>query len=123
MDKKKYIRELFEVVDTHSILILNKDNQLIRLNVPFTVLVVVDLPGLRIGDLGSHLKNRKKLPPSALRILDHIDNKGPSTSEEIITATDMSKRTLRYALRILLSEEILKREPILYDMRKVRYLL
>ena len=53
MDKKKYIRELFEVVDTVSILIINKDNQLIRLNVPFTVLVVLDVPGLSIGDLGS----------------------------------------------------------------------
>lgn len=53
MDKKKYIRELFELVDTHSILIINKDNQLFRLNVPFTVLVVREVPGLRIGDLGS----------------------------------------------------------------------
>jgi len=53
MDKKKYIRELFELVDTYSILIINKDNQLIRLNVPFTVLVVRDVPGLEKGDLGS----------------------------------------------------------------------
>ena len=53
MDKKKYIKELFEVVDTHSILIINKDNQLIRLNVPFTVLVVRKVPGLKVGDLGS----------------------------------------------------------------------
>jgi hypothetical protein len=53
MDRKKYIRELFEVVSTHDILILNKDNQLIRLNVPFTVLVVHEVPGLCIGDLGS----------------------------------------------------------------------
>ena len=53
MDRKKYIRELFEVVDTHSILIISKDNQLIRLNVPFTVLVVREVPGLRKGDLGS----------------------------------------------------------------------
>ena len=53
MDKKKYSRELFEVVDTHSILIIDKDNQLIRLNVPFTVLVVLDVPGLNIGDMGS----------------------------------------------------------------------
>lgn len=51
MDKKKYIRELFEMVDTQSILIINKDNQLIRLNVPFTVLVVRQVPGLRVGDL------------------------------------------------------------------------
>ena len=53
MDRKKYIRELFEVVDTHSILIISKDNQLIKLNVPFTVLVVREVPGLRKGDLGS----------------------------------------------------------------------
>ena len=53
MDHKKYIRELFELVSTTDILIVNKDNQLIRLNVPFTVLVVLDVPGLSIGDLGS----------------------------------------------------------------------
>ena len=53
MDRKKYIRELFEVVSTTDILIVNKDNQLIRLNVPFTVLVVREVPGLHIGDLGS----------------------------------------------------------------------
>ena len=53
MDHKKYIKELFEVVSTTDILIVNKDNQLIRLNVPFTVLVVLDVPGLSIGDLGS----------------------------------------------------------------------
>ena len=53
MDKKKYIRELFEVVSTTDILIIDKHNQLIRLNVPFTVLVVLDVPGLNIGDLGS----------------------------------------------------------------------
>ena len=53
MNKKNYIKELFELVDTHSILIINKDNQLIRLNVPFTVLVVREVPGLRKGELGS----------------------------------------------------------------------
>ena len=53
MDKKKYIKELFEEVDTVSILIINKDNQLIRLNVPFTVLVVRGVPGLSKGDLES----------------------------------------------------------------------
>jgi hypothetical protein len=53
MDKKKYIRELFELVDTHSILIINMDNQLIRLNVPFTVLVVHEVPGLVPGEIAS----------------------------------------------------------------------
>ena len=53
MDKKQYIRELFEVVSTTDILIIDKDNQLVRLNVPFTVLVVHEVPGLHKGDLGS----------------------------------------------------------------------
>ena len=51
MDKRKYIKELFEVVDTHSILIVNEDNHLIRLNVPFTVLVVHEVPGLYPGEI------------------------------------------------------------------------
>jgi len=53
MDKKKYIKELFEVVNTHDILIINKDNHLIRLNVPFTVLVVREVPGLYEGEIAS----------------------------------------------------------------------
>lgn len=53
MDKKKYIRELFEVVSTTDILIINMENQLIRLNVPFTVLVVRDAPGLVPGEIAS----------------------------------------------------------------------
>ena len=51
MDKKKYIKDLFEVVSTTDILIINIDNHLIRLNVPFTVLVVRKVPGLVKGDL------------------------------------------------------------------------
>jgi hypothetical protein len=53
MDKKKYIRELFEVVNTNDILILNMDNQLVRLNVPFTVLVVREVPGLVPGQIAT----------------------------------------------------------------------
>ncbi len=53
MDKKKYIRELFEVVDTSSILIINMDNELVRLNLPFTVLVVREVPGLAPGEIAS----------------------------------------------------------------------
>ena len=53
MDRKKYIRDLFEVVDTHSILIINMDHQLIRLNCPFTVLVVHKVPGLVRGEIAS----------------------------------------------------------------------
>lgn len=53
MDPKKYIRELFEVVSSDSILILDKNNQLIRLNCPFTVLVAFKVPGLNMGDFKS----------------------------------------------------------------------
>ncbi len=73
MDKKKYIRELFEVVDTYSILIINKDNQLIRLNVPFTVLVVREVPGLNKGDLESVVGIKMDI-----RLMDiYIVNKKP----------------------------------------------
>ena len=67
------------------------------------------------------LKNRKRLPPSAMKIINFIDQEGSGTSEEIMTSTGLTKRTLRYALRILLEEEVVRREPVLFDMRKVRY--
>lgn len=51
----------------NDILIINQDNQLIRLNVPFTVLVVHEVPGLRKGDLGSVTAIRMDI-----RLLDMI---------------------------------------------------
>lgn len=50
-EKREYIRKLFEVVSSDSILILDKDNRLIRVNCPFTVLVAFKVPGLNIGDV------------------------------------------------------------------------
>jgi len=73
VDHKKYIRELFEGIDTHGILIINMDNQLIRLKVPFTVLVVREVPGLAKGDLGSVTAIKVNM-----RLIDiHVVNKRP----------------------------------------------
>ena len=73
MDKKKYIKELFEVVSTQDMLIINKDNQLIRLNVPFTVQVVREVPGLNKGSLESVVGIKMDI-----RLMDiYIVNKKP----------------------------------------------
>jgi len=69
------------------------------------------------------LTNRTSLPPSAKKVIEYIKVNGSGTSKEIMNGLDMSKRTLRYALRILIEENIVKRIPVLHDMRKVRYTL
>ena len=51
MNRKKYIRELFELVGTDSILIITKENRLKRVLCPFRVIVIVDVPGLEIGNI------------------------------------------------------------------------
>jgi len=52
MDKnEKYIRELFELVGTDSILVIDKRGKLARLYCPFEVVVVGLLPDLKIGDI------------------------------------------------------------------------
>lgn len=63
------------------------------------------------------------LPPSAQKVISFIEENGPKTSKELMNGIGMSKRTLRYALRILTEEDIVKRVPVLTDMRKVRYKL
>jgi len=52
MDKnEKYIRELFKLVGTDSILIIDRQGKLARLYCPFEVIVTEILPDLRVGDI------------------------------------------------------------------------
>lgn len=52
MDKnEKYIRELFELVGTDSILVIDKRGKLARLYCPFEVVVIGLLPDLKVGDI------------------------------------------------------------------------
>lgn len=71
MDNKKYIKELFEIVSSDSILIIDKDNQLIRLNVPFTVLVAFKVPGLSLGDIKSVTAIRMSIDLINVYIVDN----------------------------------------------------
>jgi hypothetical protein len=48
---EKYIKELFELVGTDSILVIDKNGSLARLYCPFEVVVVGLLPNLKIGDI------------------------------------------------------------------------
>ena len=52
MDKnEKYIRELFKLVGTDSILIIDRQGKLARLYCPFEVIVTGILPDLKVGDI------------------------------------------------------------------------
>jgi hypothetical protein len=48
-EKKKYIEELFKYCKTDSILVINKDGQLQRLECPFEVVVIINVGELRKG--------------------------------------------------------------------------
>ena len=48
-EKKKYIEEIFKYCKTDSILVINKMNQLERLQCPFAVLVITDVGELEKG--------------------------------------------------------------------------
>jgi hypothetical protein len=48
-EKKKYIEEIFKYCKIDSILVINKNNQLTRLDCPFEVLVIQDVGELYKG--------------------------------------------------------------------------
>ena len=48
---EKYVREIFKIVKTNSILIIGGDGQLIRIYCPFEVEVIEQLQDLNIGDV------------------------------------------------------------------------
>ena len=50
-ENEKYISELFKIVKTNSILIINAEGKLIRIYCPFEVEVIEQLKDLNIGDV------------------------------------------------------------------------
>ena len=48
---EKYVRELFKLVKTDSILLISSDGKLIRIYCPFEVEVIELLPDLKVGDV------------------------------------------------------------------------
>ena len=65
----------------------------------------------------------KKFPPSVYNVYNCIENNGAVTSKEIMHESGVAKRTMRLAIKILTDEDIIYREPVLGDMRVVRYRL
>ncbi|MDH5402486.1 MAG: helix-turn-helix domain-containing protein [Candidatus Heimdallarchaeota archaeon] len=66
----------------------------------------------------------RKLPPSAIEILQALSSQDSLTLEEIKEFIDgKTDKTMRYAMRRLLENGIVKRIPNLMDMRSVSYRL
>ena len=61
------------------------------------------------------------LPKSALVVLDHIAAEGPIAPREISRRFDVPLRTVTFALKKLMTLDLLKRVPNLLDMRKPQY--
>lgn len=72
----------------------------------------------------SNVNAKRQLPPSALKVIAYMERKEKAiTSKELIKEVGIAKRTLRYAIRVLCEEQLIVKEPVLSDMRKVRYTL
>lgn len=62
-----------------------------------------------------------RTPKSTFEILSALITDGPMCPKEISTKLDMAPRTVSFALRKLMSEQILRRIPNLNDMRRPKY--
>lgn len=61
-------------------------------------------------------------PPSASKIISVIEANGPMTSKEIVETTNLAPRTVRYALKRLVSEGSVSRVPNLSDLRQTLFM-
>ena len=50
-ERRKYLHDLFQLVSTRSILIIDKYGNVKRIYCPFPVVVVREIPNLSIGDI------------------------------------------------------------------------
>ncbi len=66
----------------------------------------------------SHTKN---LPPSAKLVFKILSYEGNLTQKEVINATGLPERTVRYALELLLKKGIITQSPYLNDARQTVY--
>ena len=61
------------------------------------------------------------LPKSAIIVLEKLVNDGPMNPKDIIEKVNISPRTVSFALRKLLGQQIIKKVPNLQDMRQPNY--
>lgn len=63
------------------------------------------------------------LPPSAVTLLGVLALRGPSTHKDLVAATPIPARTVRFALQRLLEEGRVLERPSFRDSRQSYYLL
>ena len=63
----------------------------------------------------------KDLPPSAKLVFKILSYEGDLTQKEIINATGLPERTVRYALELLLRKGLITQSPYLNDARQTVY--
>ncbi len=63
-----------------------------------------------------------ELPRSAIIVLDRLTSDGPMTPKDISNKVDLAPRTVSFALRKLIGQELCKKIPNLRDMRQPLYL-
>ena len=61
------------------------------------------------------------IPPSALKVLDHLTEYGPMAPREIAKVSQIPLRTVTFALQKLVKQDLLRKIPNLLDMRKQMY--
>ncbi len=61
------------------------------------------------------------LPRSAVKILKHLDQKGPMCPVDICETANIAPRTVSHALRRLTATKICRKIPNLQDMRRPLY--
>ncbi len=66
---------------------------------------------------------KEKLSPSALEIYNILINEGPLTTKEVLGRVKYASRTVRYALKRLISLGLVRKIPYLLDMRQSKYLI
>ena len=65
--------------------------------------------------------NTKNLPPSAKLVFKILSYEGDLTQKEVINATGLPERTVRYALDLLLRKGLITQSPYLNDARQTVY--
>lgn len=62
-----------------------------------------------------------ELPRSAIIVLDRLTSEGPLTPKAISNRVDLAPRTVSFALRKLMGQQLCKKIPNLSDMRQPLY--
>jgi DNA-binding MarR family transcriptional regulator len=63
-----------------------------------------------------------ELPRSAIIVLDRLTNDGPMTPKDLSDKVNLAPRTVSFALRKLMGQDLCKKIPNLRDMRQPLYL-